>query len=123
VSAPPGDERILEVAERIDGLSETERDAALASLATSDRDQVVLTMHTKAALVEELTAVLVDALDPESAERYAEALQRLGWRVLRIARAEAQSEIQAAIDELVADHPELAEQAEIVAVFVRARVR
>jgi hypothetical protein len=127
VSSPGDDERILEVAERIDGLSETESKAALAALAPSDRDKVVLTMLTKATMVEELTAVLVAELEPEAAERYAEALGTLGWRVLRIARAQARSEVQdapdmqAAIDELVAAHPELEEHAEIVAVFVRAR--
>jgi len=121
VSSPGDEERILEVAERIDGLSEGEREAALAALAPSDREQVVFTMLTEATMVEELTAVLVAALEPEAAERYAEALRRLGWRVLRIARVRAQSEMQAAIDELVAEHPELEEQAETVAVFLRAR--
>ncbi|HME04627.1 MAG TPA: hypothetical protein VKG38_16520 [Solirubrobacteraceae bacterium] len=121
MSSPGDEERILEVAERIDGLSEGEREAALAALAPSDREQVVFTMLTEATMVEELTAVLVAALEPEAAERYAEALRRLGWRVLRIARVRAQSEMQAAIDELVAEHPELEEQAETVAVFLRAR--
>lgn len=121
MSSPADDERILEAAERIDGLSESEQEAALAALAPSDREQVVLTMITNATMVEELTSVLGDALAPEAAERYAEALRTLSWRVLRVARAEAQSEMQAAIDELVAEHPELQEQAETVAVFLRTR--
>jgi citrate lyase beta subunit len=121
VSSPADDERILEAAERIDGLSESEQEAALAALAPSDREQVVLTMFTNATMVEELTSVLGDALAPEAAERYAEALRTLSWRVLRVARAGAQSEIQAAIDELVAEHPELQEQAETVAVFLFTR--
>jgi citrate lyase beta subunit len=121
VSSSADDERILEAAERIDGLSESEQQAALAALAPSDREQVVLTMITNATMVEELTSVLGDALAPEAAERYAEALRTLSWRVLRVARAEAESEMQAAIDELVAEHPELQEQAETVAVFLRTR--
>ncbi len=121
MSSPADDERILEAAERIDGLSESEQEAALAALAPSDREQVVLTMFTNATMVEELTSVLGDALAPEAAERYAEALRTLSWRVLRVARAGAQSEIQAAIDELVAEHPELQEQAETVAVFLFTR--
>jgi citrate lyase beta subunit len=121
VSPPADDERILEAAERIDGLSESEREAALAALAPSDRQQVVLTMITNATMVEELTGALGDALAPEAAERYAEALRKLSWRVLRVARAEAQSEIQAAIDELVAEHPGLQDQAETIAVFLRTR--
>ena len=121
MSPPADDERILEAAERIDGLSESEREAALAALAPSDREQVVLTMFTNATMVEELTSVLGDALAREAAERYAEALRTLRWRVLRVAQAEAQSEMQAAIDELVAEHPELQEQAETVAVFLRTR--
>ena len=121
MSSPTDEERILEVAERIDGLSESEKDAALAALAPSDREQVVLTMLTRASMVEELTDVLVAALAPEAAERYTEALQRLSWRVLRAARAGAESEMQAAIDQLVAEHPELGEQAEAVAVFLQAR--
>jgi citrate lyase beta subunit len=121
VSSSADDERILEAAERIDGLSESEQEAALAALAPSDREQVVLTMFTNATMVEELTSVLGDALAPEAAERYAEALRTLSWRVLRVAQAEAQSEMQAAIDELVAEHPELQEQAETVAVFLRTR--
>jgi citrate lyase beta subunit len=121
VSSPADDERILEAAERIDGLSESEQEAALAALAPSDREQVVLTMFTNATMVEELTSVLRDALAPEAAERYAEALRTLSWRVLRVARAGAQSEMQAAIDELVAEHPELQEQAETVAVFLFTR--
>ncbi len=122
MSSPADEERILEVAERIDGLSAGEREAALAALAPSDREQVEFTILTEATMVEELTAVLVAALEPEAAERYAEALRRLGWRVLRMARVRAQSEMRAAIDELVAEHPELEEQAETVAVFLRARV-
>ncbi len=121
MSAPTDDERILEAAERIDGFSESEQEAALAALAPSDREQVVLTMLTQATMVEELTAVLVATLAPEAAERYADALRTLSWRVLRMARAEARSEVQAAIDQLVAEHPELQEQAETVAVFLRAR--
>lgn len=121
MSSPGNDERILEAAERIDGLSESEQEAALAALAPSDREQVVLTMLANATMVEELTSVIGDALAPEAAERYAEALRTLSWRVLRIARAGAQSEIQAAIDELVAEHPELHEQAETVAVFLFTR--
>jgi citrate lyase beta subunit len=121
VSSPANDERILEAAERIDGLSESEQEAALAALAPSDREQVVLTMITNATMVEELTSVLGDALAPEAADRYAEALRTLSWRVLRVARAEAQSEMQAAIDELVAEHPELREQAETITVFLRTR--
>jgi len=121
VSSPADDERILEAAERIDGLSESKQEAALAALAPSDREQVVLTMFTNATMVEELTSVLGDALAPEAAERYAEALRTLSWRVLRVARAGAQSEMQAAIDELVAEHPELQEQAETVAVFLFTR--
>lgn len=121
MSSSADDERILEAAERIDGLSESEQEAALAALAPSDREQVVLTMFTNATMVEELTSVLGDALAPEAAERYAEALRTLSWRVLRVAQAEAQSEMQAAIDELVAEHPELQEQAETVAVFLRTR--
>ena len=121
MSSSADDERILEAAERIDGLSESEQQAALAALAPSDREQVVLTMITNATMVEELTSVLGDALAPEAAERYAEALRTLSWRVLRVARAEAESEMQAAIDELVAEHPELQEQAETVAVFLRTR--
>ena len=121
MSSPAGDERILEAAERIDGLSESEQEAALAALAPSDREQVVLTMFANATMVEELTSVLGDALAPEAAERYAGALRTLSWRVLRVARAGAQSEMQAAIDELVAEHPELQEQAETVAVFLFTR--
>ena len=121
MSSPADDERILEAAERIDGLSESEQEAALAALAPSDRERVVLTMFTNATMVEELTSVLADALAPEAAERYAEALRTLSWRVLRVARAGAQSEMQAAIDELVAEHPELQEQAETVAVFLFTR--
>jgi citrate lyase beta subunit len=120
VSSPVDDERILEVAERIDGLSESGQEAALAALAPSDREEVVLTMLTQASMVEDLTDVLVAALAPEAAERYTEALRTLSWRVLRIARTGAQSEMQAAIDQLVAEHPELGEQAETVAVFLRA---
>ncbi len=118
---PRLDERILEAAERIDGLSESEQEAALAALAPSDREQVVLAMLTNATMVEELTSVLRDELAPEAADRYAEALRTLSWRVLRVARAGAQSEMQAAIDELVAEHPELHEQAETVAVFLFTR--
>ncbi len=121
MSSPADDERILEAAERIDGLSESEQKAALAALAPSDREQVVLTMVTNATMVEELTSVLGDTLAPEAAERYVEALRTLSWRVLRVARAGAQSEMQAAIDELVAEHPELQEQAETVAVFLFRR--
>ncbi len=121
MSSPADDERILEAAERIDGLSESEQEAALAALAPSDREQVVLTMFTNATMVEELTSVLAETLAPEAAERYAEALRTLSWRVLRVARAGAQSEMQAAIDELVAEHPELQEQAETVAVFLFTR--
>jgi citrate lyase beta subunit len=121
LSSPADDERILEAAERIDGLSEKEQEAALAALAPSDREQVVLTMFTNATMVEELTSVLRDALAPEAAERYAEALRTLSWRVLRVARAGAQSEMQAAIDELVVEHPELQEHAETVAVFLFTR--
>ncbi len=121
MSSPVHDERILEVAERIDGLSESEQEAALAALAPSDREEVALTMLTQATMVEELTDVLVAELAPEAAERYTEALHTLSWRVLRIARAGAQSEMQAAIDQLVAEHPELEGQAETVAVFLRAR--
>ncbi len=121
MSSPPGDERILEAAERIDGLSESEQEAALAALAPSDREQVVLTMLTNATMVEELEGVLGDALAPEAAERYTEALRTLSWRVLRVVRAGAQSEMQAAIDELVAEHPELQEHAETVAVFLFTR--
>jgi hypothetical protein len=118
---PTDDERILEVAERIDGLSESEQGVALAALAPSDREQVALTMLTQATMVEELTDVLGAELAPEAAERYTEALHRLSWRVLRVARAEAESEMQAVIDQLVAEHPELEEQAEVVAVFLRSR--
>ena len=118
---PTDDERILEAAERIDGLSESEQGVALAALAPSDREQVALTMLTQATMVEELTDVLGAELAPEAAERYTEALHRLSWRVLRVARAEAESEMQAAIDQLVAEHPELEEQAEVVAVFLRSR--
>ena len=121
MSSPAHDERILEAAERIDGLSESEQEAALAALAPSDREQVVLTMFTNATMVEELTGVLGDTLAPEAAERYAEALRTLSWRVLRLARAGAQSEVQAAVDELVAEHPELQEHAETVAVFLFTR--
>jgi citrate lyase beta subunit len=121
VSSSADDERILEAAERIDGLSESEQEAALAALAPSDREQVVLTMFTNATMVEELTSVLGDTLAPEAAERYTEALRTLSWRVLRVARAGAQSEMQAAIDELVAEHPELQEHAETVAVFLFTR--
>ncbi len=121
MSSSADDERILEAAERIDGLSEGEQQAALAALAPSDREQVVLTMFANATMVEELTSVLGDTLAPEAAERYAEALRTLSWRVLRVARAEAQSEIQVAIDELVAEHPELQEHAETVAVFLFTR--
>ncbi len=121
MSSPADEERILEAAERIDGLSESEQKAALGALAPSDREQVVLTMVTNATMVEELTSVLGDTLAPEAAERYVEALRTLSWRVLRVARAGAQSEMQAAIDELVAEHPELQEQAETVAVFLFRR--
>jgi hypothetical protein len=120
VSPPVDDERILEVAERIDGLSESGQEAALAALAPRDREEVALTMLTQATMVQDLTDVLVAALRPEAAERYTEALRTLSWRVLRIARAGAQSEIQAAIDQLVAENPELGGQAETVAVFLRA---
>lgn len=121
MSSTADDERILEAAERIDGLSQSEQEATLAALAPSDREQVVLTMLTNATMVEELTSVLGDALAPEAAERYAAALRTLSWRMLRVARAGAQSEMQAAIDELVAEHPELQEQAETVAVFLFTR--
>jgi predicted Zn-dependent protease len=121
VSSPTDDERILEAAERIDGLSESEQEDALAALAPSDRERVVLAMLTKATMVEELTGVLDAALEPEAAERYAEALRRLSWRVLRIARAGAQSEMQSAVDELVAEHPELEEHSETVVVFLLER--
>ncbi len=120
MSSPVDDERILEVAERIDGLSESGQEAALAALAPRDREEVALTMLTQATMVQNLTDVLVAALAPEAAERYTEALRTLSWRVLRIARAGAQSEMQAAIDELVAEHPELGEHTETVAVFLRA---
>lgn len=120
MSSPVDDERILEVAERIDGLSESGQEAALAALAPSDREEVALTMLTQATMVQDLTDVLVAALAPEAAERYTEALRTLSWRVLRIARAGAQSEMQAAIDQLVAEHPELGGHAETVAVFLRA---
>lgn len=120
MSSPVDDERILEVAERIDGLSESGQEAALAALAPSDREEVAVTMLTHATMVRDLTDVLVAALAPESAERYTEALQTLSWRVLRIARAGAHSEMQLAVDELVAEHPELGEQAETVAVFLSA---
>ena len=120
MSSPVDDERILEVAERIDGLSESGQEAALGALAPSDRDAVALTMLTQATMVQDLTDVLVAALAPEAAERYTEALRTLSWRVLRIARAGAQSEMQTAIDELVAEHPELGEHTEVVAVFLRA---
>jgi very-short-patch-repair endonuclease len=79
-------------------------------------------MLANATMVAELTGVLGDALAPEAAERYAEALRRVSWRVLRVARAEAQSEIQAAIDELIAQHPELQEHSETVVVFLLTRV-
>ena len=121
MSSPVDDERILEVAERIDGLSESGQEAALAALAPSDREEVALTMLTRATMVGDLTDVLVAGLAPEAAERYAEALRTLSWQVLRIARAGAQSEMQAAIDQLAAEHPELGGQAETVAVFLRAR--
>ena len=78
-------------------------------------------MLANATMVEELTTVLGDTLAPEAAERDAQALRTLSWRVLRVARAGAQSELQAAIDELVAEHPELQEQAETVAVFLFRR--
>ncbi len=120
MSSPTDEERILEVAERIDGLSESEQEAALAALAPSDREQVVLTMLAHSTMVEELTGVLVAALVPEAAERYADALRTLSWRVLRMARAEARSEMQAAIEQLVAEHPELGEHSETVAVFLLA---
>jgi len=121
VSSSADDERILEAAERIDGLSESEQEVALAAMAPSDREQVGLAMLANATMVEELTGVLVAALEPDAAERYAEALRKLSWRVLRMARAEAQREVQAAIDELVAEHPELREHAETVAVLLFAR--
>jgi len=121
MSSPVDDERILEVAERIDGLSESGQKAALAALAPSDREQVALMMLTQAAMVEDLTDVLVAALEPEAADRYAEALRTLSWRVLRIVRAGAQSEMEAAVDELVAEHPELRAHAETVVVSLRAR--
>ncbi len=120
MSSPVDDERILEVAERIDGLSESGQEAALAALAPSDREAVALTMLAQATMVQDLTDVVVAALAPEAAERYTEALRTLSWRVLRIARAGAQSEMQTAIDELVAEHPELGEHTETVAVFLRA---
>jgi len=121
VSSPTGDERILEVAERVDGLSENEQEAALAALAPSDHEQVVLTMLAHSTMVEELTGALVDALVPETAERYTDALRRLSWRVLRKALgAGAPSEVQASIDQLVAEHPELGEHSETVAVFLLA---
>lgn len=119
MSSPVDDERILEVAERIDGLSESGQEAALAALAPSDREAVALTMLAQATMVQDLTDVLVAALAPEAAERYTEALRTLSWRVLRAARADAQSEMQTAIDELVAQHPELGEHTETVAVFLR----
>ncbi|MGO9488215.1 MAG: hypothetical protein ACLQBB_04205 [Solirubrobacteraceae bacterium] len=121
MSSPIDDERILEAAERIDGLSEGEQQAALGALGPSDREQVLLTMLTQATMVEDLTAVLVAALEPEPAERYTEALQRLSWRVLRVARTGAQREMQAAVEELVDEHPELEAQAETVVVFLRGR--
>ncbi|HTQ68911.1 MAG TPA: hypothetical protein VMI13_09500 [Solirubrobacteraceae bacterium] len=121
MSPPANDERILEAAERIDGLSESGREAALAALAPSDREQVVLAMIANATMVEELTSVLENALAPESAERYAAALRTLSWRVLRVARAGVQSAMQPAIDELVAEHPELQEQANTVEVFLLTR--
>jgi len=102
-------------------LSESGQEAALAALAPSDREEVALAMLTQATMVEELTDVLVAALAPEAAERYTEALRTLSWRVLRIARAGAQSEMEAAIDQLVAEHPELGEHTETVSVFLRAR--
>ena len=124
MSSPTDDERILEVAERIDGLSESEQEAALAALAPSDREQVVLTMLTQATMVDELTGVLGATLPPEAAERYAQALRTLSWRVLRAAcqaRTEEEDEVQAAIEQLVAEHPELGEHSETVAVFLRVR--
>ena len=121
MSPPANDERILEAAERIDGLSESGQERALAALAPSDREQVVLAMIANATMVEELTSVLENALAPESAERYAAALRTLSWRVLRVARAGVQSAMQPAIAELVAEHPELQEQANTVEVFLLTR--
>ena len=121
MTSPGDDERVLEAAERTDGLSESAREAALAALAPSDRDQVELAILTNATMVEELTGLLITTLKPDAAERYAQALRTLSWRVLRIARAGAYSEVRAAIDELLAQHPELYEHAETVAVFVRTR--
>ena len=120
VSSPVHDERILEVAERIDGLSASGQEAALAALAPSDREEVALAVLAQATMVKELKDLLVAALAPDAVERYTEALRTLSWRVLRIARAEAQSEMQAAIDRLVAEHPELRGHTETVAVFLRA---
>jgi hypothetical protein len=135
VSLPIHDERIVEVAERIDGLTESQQEPALAALAPSDRDQVVLVMLTQAKMVEQLLGLLVAGLPSEArtspaddpvrgaeqqiAERFGEAAQTLSWRVLRVAReAEAKNEMQAVIEQLVAEHPEVREQAETVATFL-----
>src|SRR5260370_41749261 len=91
VSLPIHDERIVEVAERIDGLTESEQEAALAALAPSDREQVLLVMLTQAKMVEQLLGLLVAGLPSEAraspaddplrgaeqqmAERYSEAVQ------------------------------------------------
>jgi hypothetical protein len=137
VSLPIHDERIVEVAERIDGLTESEQEAALAALAPSDRDEVLLVMLAQATMVEQLLGVLVAGLPSEGsaspaddplrgaaqqvADRFSEAVQTLSWRVLRVAReAEAKNEMQAVVEQLVAEHVEVREQAETVATFLLA---
>lgn len=137
MSLPIHDERIVEVAERIDGLTESEQQAALAALAPTDRDQVMLVMLTHAKMVEQLLALLVAGLPSEArispaddppggaqqqmAERFSEAVQTLSWRVLRVVReAEAKNDMQAVIEQLVAEHPEVREQTETVATFLLA---
>ena len=133
MSLPIHDERIVEVAERIDGLTDSEQEAALAALAPSDREQVLLVMLTQARMVEQLLGLLVAELPSEARtaladdplggaeQQISEALQTLSWRVLRVAReAEAKNETQAVIEQLIAEHPEVGEQAETVTTFLLA---
>ena len=133
MSLPIHDERIVEVAERIDGLSEGQQEAAVAALAPRDREEVLLVMLTQATIAERLLGLLVAGLpsevgasppgDPlrgaeqQMVDRFSAAVETVSWRALRVAR-EAEDEMQAAIEQIVAEHPDLREHAQTVSTLL-----
>ncbi|HMD56716.1 MAG TPA: hypothetical protein VKG82_04530 [Solirubrobacteraceae bacterium] len=128
------DERIIEVAERVEALPEAERQAALNSLSGEDRAEVLVQLAVHSGLV---TRFLEEAIAPLPAEaggigpddpqyeaearmaaQLADTYSQAVWRLLRQARGQGmtESEIEAAAGRLTDEDPELAES---FAVYLR----